>query len=353
MITKLSLINFQSHRDTVLEFSPGVNAIVGQSDSGKSAILRALYWIKNNRPSGDAFVSHWARNGRGIQIEETSAGIEIGDTAIARIRGKTLNAYRINGKDLEAVRTDVPAEVAAALRLSDVNVQRQLDSPFLLGESPADVARFFNELVHLDEIDAALTIIESKKRETAADGRRWTAEIEGLEKTLKDLSWVPAAAVSFERVQSVREALRENKDKRAKILPTLTQYRTAAALRATYRPILRGAAAIEGIDALKRERDAARADVARLRSEKEAFVAAVDARNRVATLAAAGAVLERADKLRDMLKNKKAEQERVAESARKYRHNAIARMTILNEEIPMLEQELPEVCPTCGQEILK
>jgi len=353
MITKLSLINFQSHRNTVLEFSPGVNAIVGQSDSGKSAILRALYWIKNNRPSGDAFVSHWARNGRGVQVEETSAGIEIGDTAIARIRGKALNAYRINGKDLEAVRTDVPAEVSEALRLSDVNIQRQLDSPFLLGESPADVARFFNELVHLDEIDAALTIVESKKRETAADGRRLTAECQELETKIADLSWVPAAEKAVDRVRAVGESLTTCKQKRDALAPTLSRYRTAADLRLTYQPILRGAAALEDIEALKQGIDAARADVARLRAEKSSFSAADAARTRVAGVAAAAAVVERAAKLQEMLKNKKDEQDRLRNTSSTYQQNSNIFTTITTVKIPDLECGLPEVCPTCGQEIPK
>ncbi|MCK9524299.1 MAG: AAA family ATPase, partial [Limnochordia bacterium] len=39
MIEKLTLKNFQSHKHSELEFAPGLNAIIGQSDSGKSALL--------------------------------------------------------------------------------------------------------------------------------------------------------------------------------------------------------------------------------------------------------------------------------------------------------------------------
>jgi len=55
MIKYLQIQNFQSHKDSLLEFDPGVNVIVGSSDSGKTAVIRALRWLVWNRPSGDAF----------------------------------------------------------------------------------------------------------------------------------------------------------------------------------------------------------------------------------------------------------------------------------------------------------
>jgi exonuclease SbcC len=59
MIDSLSIQNFQSHEKTELEFDEGINIIIGQSDSGKSAILRALNWVVNNKPNGEAFKSNW------------------------------------------------------------------------------------------------------------------------------------------------------------------------------------------------------------------------------------------------------------------------------------------------------
>ena len=39
MIKSIQLKNFQSHRDTTLRLSPGVNVIVGDPQNGKTAIL--------------------------------------------------------------------------------------------------------------------------------------------------------------------------------------------------------------------------------------------------------------------------------------------------------------------------
>ena len=55
-ITKLTLENFQSHKYTVINFDEGLNSIVGATDSGKTAIFRALKWALYNDPSGDYFI---------------------------------------------------------------------------------------------------------------------------------------------------------------------------------------------------------------------------------------------------------------------------------------------------------
>jgi len=49
MIKSVSIQNFESHEDTTIHFGEGMNLIVGLSNSGKSAIIRALACVVNNR----------------------------------------------------------------------------------------------------------------------------------------------------------------------------------------------------------------------------------------------------------------------------------------------------------------
>ena len=58
MIKKLIIENYQSHKRTEIDFSDGVNAVIGRTDVGKSAIMRALIWVMRNRPLGDEMRSH-------------------------------------------------------------------------------------------------------------------------------------------------------------------------------------------------------------------------------------------------------------------------------------------------------
>ena len=64
MIKSIDIENFQSHKKTRIDFDPGVNVIIGRSDSGKTSILRALNWVINNKPSGEAFIRHGNKEAR-------------------------------------------------------------------------------------------------------------------------------------------------------------------------------------------------------------------------------------------------------------------------------------------------
>ena len=158
MIQKLSISNFQSHTKSVLEFSPGVNAIIGSSDSGKTSILRAIRWVIENRPRGNAFRSFWGG--------KTSVELSTNDCLIERAMDKTTeNFYRLitknNDLTFKAMGTSVPEEIEKTLNLNSINIQNQLDSPFLLNSSPGEVASHFNQIAHLEKIDIGMQNIKS------------------------------------------------------------------------------------------------------------------------------------------------------------------------------------------------
>jgi exonuclease SbcC len=161
MIKSLTIRNFQSHKDTTFGFSPGVNLIVGQSDSGKTAIIRALRWLATNRPSGDNFRSSWGG--------DTSVSVKVDETTIQRLKGK-INCYYI--KDYEpwtALGTEVPEKVIQALNTNELSWQSQMDPPFLLSASPGEVARTLNEVADLDKIDSTLANINRMARDNRSE----------------------------------------------------------------------------------------------------------------------------------------------------------------------------------------
>jgi exonuclease SbcC len=150
MIKSLELHNFESHRDTKLDFLPGVNIIVGASDNGKTAIMRAFRWCITNRPIGNDFISWPNVNDGG----ETQVIITTDTDVVTRSKGK-LELYKVNKLELKAFNKDVPPEVSQALNLSDVNIKSQFESHFLLSKTSGEVAQFFNKIARLDVIDTA------------------------------------------------------------------------------------------------------------------------------------------------------------------------------------------------------
>ena len=202
MIKALELQNFQSHRRTRVELSPGVNVIVGPSDSGKTAVLRALGWVVWNRPSGDAFRSHAGG--------DPVARVELADgTAVTRGIDKRGGYYRLGDQELRAIRTDVPEEVARTLDLDPVNLQGQHDAPFLLSESSGEVARQLNRITRLDRIDTSLAAAASHLRELARDLKTGEAAVAAREAELESYAWVDEAELDVSSLENLEKSMAE------------------------------------------------------------------------------------------------------------------------------------------------
>ena len=133
MITKIKLHNFQCHKD--LELDLGRSTVLqGGSNHGKTAVLRAFYWVLFNEAPHD-FVSYWAqkKTKKGFTFKDdeyTSVTIVVDGHVVERKRSNTFNGYIVDDTIYEALRTDVPEAVTKLFNLADASVQKQFDSPF-------------------------------------------------------------------------------------------------------------------------------------------------------------------------------------------------------------------------------
>lgn len=194
MIKSISIQNIQSHKDTTLELNSGINAIIGSSNNGKSAILRALYWVCYNRPLGiDNLLSHWAFDKKGNQISPMQVTVENNYGVVTRRRTKEENQYIVNGEELNVVKTDVPQDVSDVLKLSDTNIQKQQDAPFLLSLSSGQVAQYFNKTVRLDIIDKVLSNAESKRRKASQEIKTTEELLQDVKNKHEKYSWLEEA----------------------------------------------------------------------------------------------------------------------------------------------------------------
>lgn len=205
MIRSIVIKNFQSHKESTLEFSRYVNSIAAPSNSGKTAVLRAINWVANNRPTGQSMISHWALDKKGNQKDETSVTLVTTDHTITRIKNKNENIYVLDGVKLESVGMDVPPEVVRAINMSPVNIQQQLDAPFLLSESPGEVARFFNRIVQLDQIDAYLSSIENKKRKTRSEIELGKTNLKSVNQDIEKYTWLDRAEILINKIAELEQ----------------------------------------------------------------------------------------------------------------------------------------------------
>lgn len=166
MINKVIIQNIQSHLHTKLEFHPDVNAIIGDSDKGKSAILNSIFWAWQNRPLGDPH-----RNWNG-GIMKCGVYFDNGSVTIKRDKQTEYIVKLLNqkSKSFKASGQSPPQEVTDLFNMDrKINFQRQLerDAPiFLISESPGEVAAFLNRVAGLNKIKETESKGKSDVRET-------------------------------------------------------------------------------------------------------------------------------------------------------------------------------------------
>lgn len=213
MIKSFKILNSQSHAETILNFSDGVNVIVGLSDSGKTAIIRTLRWLVRNRPSGNALRSYWG--GETLAQLETEEGIAV--RSKDKMDSYQLTLHGDETKTFQAIGTSVPEEISRFLNIDDVNLQSQLDSHFLLSKTPGEVAQHFNKVARLDKIDKgnsnvnsdiselSLTIGKEATKDKPATGL--IKQIQDAEKQLKVFDYLDKFEIEVEVLEGMDSKL--------------------------------------------------------------------------------------------------------------------------------------------------
>lgn len=146
MIKEIVIHNFQSHKHTVLKLSDGLNAIVGESSFGKTAVIRAIEWVLTNRPLGDEYVSHFAD-----KKDPTYVKITTDRGWVKATRQATSVGYEVNGQYFDKVGRGVPDAVKSVLNIGDSNIQEQLAPHFLLSGTTS-ITDTINRITNLELI---------------------------------------------------------------------------------------------------------------------------------------------------------------------------------------------------------
>jgi DNA repair exonuclease SbcCD ATPase subunit len=234
MITAVYLDNFQSYKDTEIKFSEGLNSIAGSSNSGKTAILRAINWVVYNRPSGiDIIANHSIVNDKGALTADVRVDLFTEKGRVVRLRGKVKNQYEvwINKLDgtidtqvFDAVKTDVPQQVIDFLGIRETSIQKQHDAPFLLSDSPSDVAKFFNKIVHLDKIDVLLGDVELTRRRSNQEVTKVQADIDKVSKDIENYNFIDTAQIFLSKLKGVEEHIKEKKAQSTSLQDSVEDY---------------------------------------------------------------------------------------------------------------------------------
>lgn len=194
MIEKVVVRNYQSHETTILYFCSGINILIGKSDSGKSAFMRAIRWVITNRPLGDDNMSRWA--------DMFSCSIKTMDgKKVIRKKEKGFNGYIVEGKEFDGMGTAVPKQVDSVLNLEDINFQSQFDNHFLLSTSPGAIAEYLNTVVDLQVIDDSIDRVNKRLRKASKTIKNKEQEIEETKESLKQLEYLDSLGEEIKEIE--------------------------------------------------------------------------------------------------------------------------------------------------------
>lgn len=178
MIKQINIKNFQSHKDSTLEFSEDVTAIVGLNNHGKSVVLRALQKCIRDIPNGTSFITDTPVQENECNVTITSdEGIVI--RKIKNDESNDANMYIVDrGDEKEEYakfgRTGIPVEVLDCLPTAplqvfgdveiDLNFANQLDPLFLMVGTglPSLRGKVLGKASGVDKVQRAITIGSSE-----------------------------------------------------------------------------------------------------------------------------------------------------------------------------------------------
>lgn len=217
-IERLVIKGFQSHVGTELTFHPGLNVITGPSDSGKSAIIRALWWLLYNRPLGMDYITI-GTNSAEIRLI-LSDGREIRRFRTTRSPGGYGIMYTSGDRNAEftGFGTAVPPAVTEVHRMPMVtlagedlslNIARQFDTPLLLGTSNTVNLALLDTLTRNNQAFAVIRGLRSREDELRRSQGLLVASLERI-RELKSIA--SSIAALLPAVSELAAALARVKD---------------------------------------------------------------------------------------------------------------------------------------------
>lgn len=209
---KLMIENFQSHERTEVDLASGLNVFVGASDSGKSAILRALRWVLFNVPRGVDYI----RTGS----TRCQVTLQLNDgTQIQRVRSTgSINRYILRRPEeeelvFEGFGSDVPQEILDAHQMKPLKLDQkeeillqfgsQLEGPFLLSESAGTKAKTLGLISGAHIMDLAL-------KQANSDRSLLSTDIRYAEQTQTSLK---EKLTPYQDLSQLREQLEQTKNR--------------------------------------------------------------------------------------------------------------------------------------------
>lgn len=218
-ITSVHIENFQSHKDTTVNFENFVG-IVGPTNQGKTAIIRSIIWCLYNTPSGADFIRH------GEDFARVSVTFSNGKTVIHE-KGAKSHYYILKepGKDDVVLEHFGAGPVDLVMQFhgmrivtfndseKTLNVCQQLEAPFFISESAPSKAAIIGRLAGTDVVDTAIKNSAKDLRAANQTKKILEEQLKTDKKTLESYKDVDEALEELSKGGEIAEYIRRKSEK--------------------------------------------------------------------------------------------------------------------------------------------
>jgi DNA repair ATPase RecN len=164
----LSVKDFQIIKNANLSFLPGLNCIIGQSNNGKSALMRAAKACIYNTPGSTNVRLGCSNFAVGLQMNGHTVILQKGNNSLYKVDNEVYG--KIGRTQLEEVANALGVkELQINGANEDINFWDQMEKPFLLDRSETELFRFIVDSGKDNNVTTALKTITQDRQQITKD----------------------------------------------------------------------------------------------------------------------------------------------------------------------------------------
>jgi hypothetical protein len=201
---EVEIRGFQSIEHLSIQID-GFTALVGRSNIGKSAVVRAIKCALTNS-LGTSFVRHGddcariLRKAKACKCQST-VHLQTEGFDLRWEKGDAINRYTFNGERYDKPGQGIPeflishgfAPIKVGDEVGSIQVADQFFPIFLLNQSGPSIAEAISDVARLDRVSAATKLVEKDRREVVSTKKIREKDAEGLRQRLTAYDGLDAA----------------------------------------------------------------------------------------------------------------------------------------------------------------
>jgi len=221
----LHLENYQAHKDTTINLTTGLNIIIGESDIGKSSILRALRKLVRDVPAGK---DHINKDATSMKLSLTVVDDNEQEFIIIREVTPSKNLYWLDKQEFGGFGREIPEEIQNILEMFLIELENsekvdlhffdQHDTPFMVARGSAGIrSKLLGRIAGLHTLDKGIVAVNKDIRAGNSILKTRSIDREELQKKVDNSVDTSKAHILHDMCKAQLQGLEKPLDKLVKL----------------------------------------------------------------------------------------------------------------------------------------